>query len=503
MAKSNFRDKILKARKLMDKGSYREAFDHIVNEEAENVKDLFNKIWCLVDSGFVLRDEKILKYAIYLLEKHREEIAIVPEYAPFLYLNLANQYSNMVTLYSYNDDYWSWFRESEMDRAKYCYLQALELSEKLPNSVKSEIHRNLALTLSNMGRWFEALEQLQNGIELSDESVEDLNIKTKLMLRLSPFNIENCNILQREAYNMICKRLEDDEDAALVSELSDRMKIIERNQKKDFLEDSYIYPSHSVETDGELEHFFISFCIRKKLYLNSCCFCNKCDWSIGDRAVFDSRRIKLSGGGEGKYYKVVSGFNRLKERYLAARFLLVRASFKEDSLEYAEMFAPRASLKDFVSMSIGETLLETAFINGWEIINSMGPILSLFLGGDGDQSLEELFFSSDSNTPDIDQKFRKESSLHAFYNIYYDLTRGNYQHLLHIARNLRMAYSDKLALNSYKAKSLEEETVVLFRNIRNLLFYLMMLLDKKENEEENQFDFPLHSFFIPEELKYN
>ncbi|MDC7220130.1 MAG: hypothetical protein PQJ59_09330 [Spirochaetales bacterium] len=500
MAAERMRDIISRARQLMDDGEYRKAFDLIIDHPVEDARDLFNKIACLTDIGFVLRDEKVLRYGIYLLENHGEEIALVPEYTPFVYINLANQYANMGALYSFNDDYWSYYRESELDRAKNCYLKALEADDLEP-ALKGEIYGNLASVYLNLGRRWEALECYENALSQHGADRNYLEKKCSLMLEMAHFNDENRQTLFREVYARAGEILADREDYALQERFASMTEYLETRLSTEEKGEEEIYPSGTLETEDSFQHYYVGFCVKNRLYVNICSFCCRCDYALGDRAVFDSRRFQLQRG-EGNYYKLVSGFNRLKERYMAGRYLLGVAGFEEGSLAFAEMLAPRAKLRDYKEQTINETLCETAFVTGWEIIESIGPLLALYLDGKShfSGSLGELFEEEGEFMEMVRRE--KHPSLHGVYNIYYDLRKGIYAYLYHMNGTLRRPFTDELSLQTYPKKGQLESTILLYRNLRNMIIYLMSLFDSRETEWHGEADFQLFSFHLPDSLIY-
>jgi len=500
VAEKKLRDVIFKARKLMEQGAYRKAFDLIIDEPAADARDLFNKVACLTDIGFVLRDEKVLRYAIYLLENHGEEIALVPEYTPFVYINLANQYANMGALYSFNDDYWSYYRESELDRAKNCYLKALD-AEDLKPSLKGEIYGNLASVYLNLGRRWEALECYEHALNQHGSDRSFLEKKCSLLLETAHFNEENRQVLFREVSGRVGEVLEDREDYSLRERFEAMGEYLAGKLSEEERAGEEEYPSGTIETEDSFQHYYVGFCVKYRLYMNICSFCCRCDFSVGDRAVFDSRRFQLQRG-EGNYYKLVSGFNRLKERYMAGRYLLGVAGFEEGSLAFAELSAPRARLREYRERTINETLCETAFMTGWEIIESIGPLLALFLDGKSrfTGTLGDLF----DREGDYWERIEKERhpSLHAIYNIYYDLTKGIYRYLFYMNGTLRRPYTDELSLETYPKKGQLESTILLYRNLRNMTVYLMSLFDSRETEWHGEADFQLFNFHLPDSLIY-
>jgi len=498
---ASFKQYILDARSLMEKGEYKKAFDSLVNRNPRNAQDLFNKIACLVDIGFVLRDEKILNYAIYLLENHGEELAIVPDYAPYIYLNLGHQYSNMGALYSFNDDFWCFYHESVLDRAKSCYHRALK-QEDLSPGLKREIKASQVSVYLALGRRWEALEAAQQHLELQEDSAEALDRKCSLMLEFSSYNRDNKEIIQKEVWHRI-KEILDKPDKKDQHQLFQKKKEwLDKHLPVELRDQDESYPSHSLETEGDFEHFYVSFCVKHRLYLNICSFCSRCDYALGDRAVFDSRGIGLDRE-EGSYYKLVSGYNRLKERYLAGRYILAVACWEEGNLDFAEMLAPRAKLQGFTDHSLKEHLLENAFISGWEILESIASLLALYMerpdlarGG-----LEGLFYQ-DGEVRDIFKKNR-HPSLHAIYNIHYDLSRGMYRQLSWIYHSLRVPFADDLVLDTEENRPIDEMGIVLYRQIRNIMIYLISLFDTQDYDLDKEQDFALFPFHMPEELTYH
>jgi hypothetical protein len=104
---------------------------------------------------------------------------------------------------------------------------------------------------------------------------------------------------------------------------------------------------------------------------------------------------------------------------------MAMACWKEGNLDIAEMLAPMAKLKDFKSMSLRENLLETSFLIGWEILEMVASLLALYLGKPllTRGGLEEFFYHG-GEVRDFIQK-NPNPSLHAIFNIHYDLSRRN------------------------------------------------------------------------------
>ena len=134
------------ARGKMSAGQYQEAFNLIVDQEVQSLSALLKKIECMVDIGFIIRDERILRYGLYLLEKHGSEVLEVEDLAPVYFLNLANQYINMVTLSSYNDEFFGYYEGTELLRAREFYEKALSYGN-VSTDITVSVHLGLARAL--------------------------------------------------------------------------------------------------------------------------------------------------------------------------------------------------------------------------------------------------------------------------------------------------------------------------------------------------------------------
>ena len=266
------------AREKMSAGQYQEAFKLIVDLDVQSLPSLLKKIECMIDIGFILRDEKILRYGIYLLEKHGSEVLEVEDLAPVYFLNLANQYANMITLSSYNDDYFGYYSRGELLRAREFYEKALSY-DNLTAELSFQIRLGLGRILFTAGRGVEALEQYQAALKFKADDRDCLMEKGQLMSEYARINSLNSGELLREVWHLSLTGMSDEtghEDDQ--SELELRSRILEQMPDRSFLEAEEEYPLHSIVTNSEEEHQYTMYSLRHNLYLNLCGFCRKCDF---------------------------------------------------------------------------------------------------------------------------------------------------------------------------------------------------------------------------------
>jgi hypothetical protein len=505
----SFREKWKMARDRFRKGEYRAAFEVLVNEPTRNVQELFTKIGFLIDVGLVLRDEKILQYGIYLLEKQKEEINVVPEYIPLVHLNLANQYSNMASLYSYHDDFQQYYQRKELTSARLHYETALAGCDS-GSPLRAKILLPLADTLLNLGRGWEALSRYQEYVALSPGEPDPLVRKSALMNRYAPFNADNRDIIWRESWHIMQKIRELDRDNRFLSEMEREEGFLLGKCPRDFLDAEEVYPRETIDK-GTREHLFhISFCVKNRLYINACSFCSRCDFAIGDRAVLDTRNLTLSGRGEKRYYHLALLINRMKEEFITGRFLLVLSQYDRKDLQYAEMFNLVAALENYEPANIKRTLLKKTYILGWELLRLVTQFLQVFTGHNPGRSVSMAQVFREGGK--IRESIRRSDSpsLHALYDIFCDLHEGddrylNETYLLLQEDNLfDLPGSVRPAALSGTRGDLADLTIRLYRILKNIILYAMSMVEEEGMEERKIMPaFTLYPFEIPDNLRIN
>lgn len=502
----SFRDRWKAAHERFRKGEYRAAFEVLVNEPARTVQELFNKIGFLIDVGLVLRDEKILQYGIYLLEKQKDEITVVTEYIPLVHLNLANQYSNMASLYSYHDDFQQYYKRQELTSARLHYQRALAACDDDP-ALRAKILLPFADTLLNLGRGWEALERYQEFLVLHPDDPDSLVRKASLMNRYAPFNADNRDVLWRESWNILKRIAELDRDSRYQSDLEREEAFLKGKCPAGFLESEEEYPRETIDKGTREQLFHIGFCVRNRLYINTCSFCSRCDFAIGDRAVLDTRNLTLSGKGEKRYYHLALLINRMKEEFITGRFLLVLSQYGRKDLQYAEMFNIVAALENYEPANIKRTLLKKTFILGWEILRLVTQFLQIYTRFKPGQTVSMADVFRDGG--EIRETIRRSDSpsLHALYDIFCDLHEGEERYLnetyLYLLEDnlLDLPGSVRPSGLVRKQGDLSELTIRLYQILKNLILYSMTLVEEEGMDERKiQPAFSLYPFEIPVNL---
>ena len=482
-----------KARSRMSSGQYKEAFDLIVDQEVQNLSSLLKKIECLIDIGFILRDEKILKYGLYLLDKHGSEVLEVEDLAPFYFLNLANQLVNMVTLSSYSDEYFGYYQRKELLRARECYEKALSY-ENLSEDLAYRIHLGLGRILQISGRGIEALSHYQAALKYKPDDPEVLIEKIRLMTTYARLNGSNSRELLKEAWHLSYRI---DEEDSPQEGLVLRKQILELVSDREFLEAEEEYPRHSIVTNSEKEHEYTMFSLRHSLYLNLCGFCRKCDFAAGDRARFSSGSLTIHPQQKKRYISLSVSFARLSELYRTGRFLLIDGISDNSDRNYADPGGNRPGVAGYATGTMEYYLLRNAFLHGWSLWEAVKEYLEIFWDRQipGCESLMD-FFHKQGKIRSVWEEIRSPA-FHAVYDLYLDCMTGSLQYLLSTFRELSRPLKNGSAI--MEVQDLRKKTLKLYSVLRQVILYLGTLHERNEYQDASwDFPRPLYNFINTE-----
>ena len=502
MGSRSFREKLKKAQEIINAGNYREALKLIIDEDVSSVRELFNKIASLIDIGFALRDEKVLRYGIYLFEEHHKEIIVLVDYRALVYFNLANQYANMATLKSFDNDYYSCFSRSELQNAKTYYFLALE-SDKLEVDLKRDIHINLANCFRTLGRFEEALEHYNLALAVDSSSIIALDNKTELMVGLSSLYWDKRDEILKESWDLIQAKV-DDESAIFRKDLLKRSLSSIENliTDKNYLKNEQLLPTYTIESSSDFEHFYISWCIKNKLYLNLCNFCRKCDYAAGDRVLIKKQDISIGREDRGRFLRLASAYNRLKAEYVSSRFLLILSQYEDLDLGFVNTMAPMIEIPGMDFIDIKSSLMDQAFLSLWRIWDNIAAFLNIYLSANisGFISMKDIWYRDGEVKREIVEK--KDLLLNAVYDIYCDMYKGRFEKLPLLFEIL--SGNRNIISTSGNQDDLDKEhlTIELFKVVRHVLMILMQMLDSEEKDDsEFRINFPLYSFEIPDAIR--
>ncbi|RDG31844.1 tetratricopeptide repeat-containing protein [Oceanispirochaeta sp. M1] len=490
----NFTLQIESARSLMKDGQYRKAFDLIVNQDVQSLPDLLGKIECLVDIGFVLRDEKILRYSLYLLEKHGSEVLEVADLAPRYFLNLGHQYANMVTLSSFGDEHYGFFKRVEQVKARSFYEKVLSY-DSVSDEIAFEAYKGLGQMYQSSGRGLEALSEYQKALKLKPASREILHEKIRLMLEYSIPSLPNREEFLQEAWALMEKSIsyreeEDDQEDVIL-----KTRLLNCGIQRHILETPGEYPIRSVITNSEEEHFFTKFCVTNSLYLNLCTFCRKCDFTMGDTMALSSSSLTIMQGQKKRFVRLRDIYEQLQRKYTSGRYILSDTLNSGRHKEYLHrVFTEDDSIKT-KDQSSDFFQLASAFQTAWSLWDLAAEFISVYWDLEPSSDIHTLFYKG----KEIREEWysRTSPSLHSIFDLYSDCLVGKDKSLSVTQNILHGGSSDWNKLNT---ADLKQYCILLFRQMNRVIQYLGIMHERNEYSSADwDFPRPLYNFVIIKE----
>jgi len=239
----------------------------------------------LIDIGTALRNEEIVKEGVELLQKDFETIVHRDEYAPNAYYNFANGYYALFSFKKMRDPYFVCFKETELDQAKVYYRKALQYDPQ-DAMFTSQILVNLGNCFDELGRVIDALECYEESLKWKPDHGMALGNKGLALLHYAVLAGEHQGTFLVEAYSLLSQTLKLGVPLEAISTFSKYSEYIrERFPDKQILDKPPEYPGYKIKARSKFERFLTEFCLKNRLYLNICNFCQKCDAAIGDTTV--------------------------------------------------------------------------------------------------------------------------------------------------------------------------------------------------------------------------
>ncbi|QEN07827.1 hypothetical protein EXM22_07420 [Oceanispirochaeta crateris] len=485
----SFAVQIKTARSLMEEGQYQQAFDLIVDKEVQVLPDLLGKIECMIDIGFILRDEKILRYGLYLLEKHGSEVLEVPDLGPLYFLNLGHQYSNMVTLSSFENEYYGFFCRTEQTKARQYYEKVLRYGS-ISSRVEFEAHKGLGQMYQSSGRGLEALASYQKALKINPLSREILHEKIRLMKEYALPSQPNRTEFLQEAWALLEKSSlsrEDDDDQ---EDVIIKNRLLDSGLKREILETPGEYPLHSFPSRSKEEYFYTNFCLKNQLYLNLCTFCRKCDFSKGDTLGLSSSNLTIRKGQKNRFVRLNKYFNLLQDKYATGRYLLLDTLNPEHDKQYLDRSAGESDLKSISVKSRNFFQLSSAYLTGWSLWDDAAEFISVFWGMENPGSLRSLFYTGTSVKSVWHQN--RSPSLHAVFELYSECILGSKQRMEKMALALENGPAQWTEVDYEELKDL---CLDLYFQLNLMIQYLGIMHERNESATDYwDFPRPLYNF---------
>jgi tetratricopeptide (TPR) repeat protein len=444
----------------------------------------------LINIGNAQANEKITREGLELLEKDFETIIRHRNLVPYAYYNRANGYDALSHFRRMRDPYATCFEKTELDEAKSHYRKALEYEPK-----NVEFLVNLGNCFDEIGRVIDALECYDEALKCKPDHGMALGNKGQALFYYAIVTGEHEKTFLLEAYSLLSKALKSEVTFESVSSFSKYLeRIREHFPDKNILDNPPEFPGYKIEARSRFEKFLAEFCVRNRLYLNICNYCQKCDAAIGDTAVI--RRMTMSRK-EGEKYpfavmNLLSYLNQIKQDYVLARFLLVLSRYSELNLDFVDKRVRIVDTFDHSLHNIRIQLAKASFKNFYDILDKIACFVNDYLGlgiPEKETYFHTLWYPRNMKTVRGRIKQTNNFSLNALFDINKDFgKKGHYEEL----RRTRNALTHRFVnIRSFQEKedeqNMTEETLItqtldLGKLVRNAIIYLLYFVDAEERK---------------------
>jgi len=465
----------------------------------------------LIDIGTALENEEIVKEGVKLLQKDFEEIVHDGRYASSACYNLANGYSALFKFKMMKDHYVGCFKETELDQAKVCYRKVLnyDLQDAL---FASQIWVNLGNCFDHLGRVVDALECYEEALRRKPDHGMALGNKGLALRYYAVLAGEHQRTFLLEAYSLLSQALKLGVPPEAVSTFSKSLEDIRKVfPDKRILDNPPKFPGYTIKTQSKFERFLIEFCLKNKLYLNICNFCQKCDAAIGDTAVIKKMVVPTNKGD--RYLHLSSYLNQIKQDYITARFLIILSRYKGLNLNFVDKHVKIIDTLDYSMHNIYIQLVKVSFKNLYDILDKIACFINDYLElGIPEREINFRQVWCPKKTKIIRKKIEetKNFSLNALFDIYRDFENGPYKKLREIRHALTHRFVNvRMFRKLENEENMTEDTLVrrtleLARIVRSAIIYLLYFVYVEESKKEAKIKGTLAPIFaqeLPDDLR--
>lgn len=499
---------VIQAHKQMNEGNYEGALNTASKIKELELNDYTYHVLggLLIDLGWELKREAITVEGIEIIQKNLEILTKDPENVPEVYYNLANGFYVLFQFARLRDDNYAFFRKTDLDEARTYYRKALQYfqSDNNPNAlIVSQIWVNIGNCYDSLGRVIDALECYEEALKVKPDHGMALCNKGIALYFYALVSGEHEGIYMKDAYCLLSKGLK----AGVIPESALHfsnylLDIKKRFKNNESLNEQIDFPGYVIKSDMEIERFLVKFCLEKKLFLNACNFCQKCDAAIGDTAVIrkmiETKQDADPASPRGtKTFRLLSYLDQIKQDYVTTRFLLILSAYKKLDIDFVYRNVTLADIPDGSVNDIRAQLTKTAFKCFYDILDKVACFINDYLKlgiNERDVSFGSIWTSKLKNK-EVNEKITEtlNPSLNALFDIHRGLMKGGPYYELQKTRNalthrfvnIRPSVKSENEENMTQ-ETLNERTLELAKLVRNAIIYLVYFVFLQENRKEQR-----------------
>lgn len=470
----------------------------------------------LIDIGATLNKNELVKEGIGLLEEDFETLIKDKKAAPTEYYNLANGYYALSIIKLKNNVDNICFKDTELNVAKKYYRKALEY-EIEDDFLLSQIYVNLGNCFDQLGRGIDALDCYEKALKLKPEYGMAIGNKGLALYYYSYLVGKNQTTFLVEAYQLISAALKSDIPPEAVPGFTHYIQDIEKMfEDKESLNKPVKRSKIEVNASSDFERFLIDFCINKKLYLNVCDYCQKCEKAIGDPLFIRKMITPITKGPieEDPFLRLAAYLNQIKQDYVAARFLLVLSQYNDLNIDFVDKDVKIIDTLNYEMHNIYMQLVKLSFKNFYDILDKIAFFINDYLVlkiPDKSVNFGKIWYLNGKNKT-INNKIlnTRSNRLNALFDLHKEFEDGDCVELKRIRNALTHRFiSIRRSTNKGDIESLTEEqflnrTLELAELTRNAIIYLLSFVDEEEHKKEKNSKkklLLLTAFEVPDHLK--
>lgn len=416
-----------------------------------------------------------------------------------IFTNILKVNNNSVMKYNLANGYFSKYKlkkslflnleDKTLYDAKKLYKESLK-EEKL---IKAMI--NLANIYDVSGRFIESLYYYNQILELEPNNVYVLINKGITLCNYDRL-MNNPSFILFDAYNCFEKSLK--QSKITLKQKQSAEKGIKYVENYIDLDKEYIHSPLILNQKNDFESFLDNFCLRHKLYLNLCTFCQKCSNARGDTIAIKNMIDVISENFEESIVlKLNSYLNQIKMDFISTRFLIALSECYDIDFDFIDKNAHLVETYQYEDNGIRTQLLKNAFNNLFNILDKISYFMNDYLELGikySNVSFRKIWFNKGNINKGINEKLRvlDNKGITALFDIYRDFEKdGEYNYLKYMRNLLTHRY---LKITHFKVnqknKSYDEflkDTLKLAGIVRNSIIYLINLVNINENLKSKQY----------------
>lgn len=488
---------------LINQDEFQKALERIKSYERQNPDDKtlqFNKLGFLVDIGFGLKDQNIVKQGLDIGEQNLKSQKD-NSYKTNIHYNLANGYLSLYGLTERSLGFEAIPQSENLQKAKLHFRKALKLCDEFNFDLKKQIFVNYGNCLDTLGRGVEALSAYDTAIKTDKKFSMAIGNKAKALRFFADISGQYRGAIYLEAYQSI-KSIINNQDLIEIGGLGAKQSFENELQKieslfkdKNDLTKKLKHSKYSTAKLSEFEKDYLDFCAKEKLFLNFHIHDNQCESAITD-PIFISLITEIDDNDT--FYQLAKYINQIKEDYSVARLLLVQSQFKREDFNNISRRTTFVNTLDYSQFNLYFGLLKSAFKEAYNILDKIAVFINDYykLGLPEDK----IYFTSIwycNNCKKIREEILKSKniSLYALYDIYQDFKADHYKNIQNIrnaSTHRKLVIFDSILTDLDKKgdkhnidyDTMLSETINLLKLTKSAIIYLINFVNIEEGKKK-------------------